>query len=838
MKVACISSASSSLSQITYPSIKFTFIFTFHSEFFKNQWSYYTIMEIHIRNKGNQSPLSIALLNSSRGEVNQNPKYSNWSACPFRLYLKVEGGQVIFYKWDKSNESQTIETRIVHTNETVYFENAFRFHSIPKETNCVHLLNETESCSNCLMAEAHNYTINAIIFYAKYQDEIMVFKGMFSVPKNMASERHFYWDWHVKRPVIEEEMIHLNAPQVTYANVPFIVTCRVSMFLFVYGSIITHHLSPDEEEERPKEYLKPFGYREVKRTIVFNTTGDRNVSCFSPLKKSEDWVSKTQMVPTENAIPPSINNLTGNQTELVTVLSHQSLHAECNASGNPIPSLEWKYPMNKNLTGRVRVVAGTNFTRVVFQNWDTDLAGTYECIARNEFGLASKVITFQNMDESEESNVGIIVASSLGTVTLALLITIGVLLWRIRRQRLDFEIQTKKAVEEFKNGLQKDNTQDVEPDQNNMSILYKPYNEAFEVTRSKWDVEDKILGSGQFGIVRMGSVILRGESIKVAVKTLKSTVEIDEFKSFLFELKIMAYLGQHKNIVSLAAACTEEINDRNILIGVEYCDNGCLLTFLKKYGNSFQNLVTKEGKIVHDMSNIETGNQYCNISVMSTRDLYRWSYHIACGMDYLQIKKVLHGDLAARNVLLTSRKVAKVGDFGLSRLLANSENYTKQSQTALPWKWMAVESLKSMVFSFQSDTWSYGITLCELFTLGQTPYPGISWSPDFITQLENGMRMEKPAYCTKSLYKIVRSCWEFEPTQRPNYAQIKRKLSKGLHRLENLIKQQGQNASRNQTQHAASALIVPSSFILSTQENDVGVYTNLPRSTMNYYKNY
>ncbi|ODM86516.1 Titin, partial [Orchesella cincta] len=320
---------------------------------------------------------SNALLYSSKGTVNQ--KYSNWSNCPFHLSLKVEGGHVILYKWDKINESQEIETRAILTNESTHFENVFRLHSITKEANCVRLLNETDSCPNCFLAEENNYTVNAIVFYAKYRTEVLVFKECSVCRKKRCIERRFYWYWKLSPSVLAEEMVQFEVPPVIYTNLKFDVICRVSVFLFAYGTIITHHLSADKEEAMPTEYLTPFGYRQVERSMAFNATGDKNISCFSPLKKSKDWITKTQMVQVEDAFPPSIDNFTENKTELVTILPNQvsqSLHADCNFSGNPLPSLKWIFPM-KNLTGKVNVIHGTNFSRIVFPKWDHDLAGTY-----------------------------------------------------------------------------------------------------------------------------------------------------------------------------------------------------------------------------------------------------------------------------------------------------------------------------------------------------------------------------------------------------------------------------------------------------------------------------
>ena len=64
---------------------------------------------------------------------------------------------------------------------------------------------------------------------------------------------------------------------------------------------------------------------------------------------------------------------------------------------------------------------------------------------------------------------------------------------------------------------------------------------------------------------------------------------------------------------------------------------------------------------------------------------------------------------------------------------------------------MAVESLTHRIFSSQSDVWSYGVVLWELFSLARTPYPGLDPDESFQRKLEAGHRMEHPAYAPDEL---------------------------------------------------------------------------------------
>ena len=51
------------------------------------------------------------------------------------------------------------------------------------------------------------------------------------------------------------------------------------------------------------------------------------------------------------------------------------------------------------------------------------------------------------------------------------------------------------------------------------------------------------------------------------------------------------------------------------------------------------------------------------IRPIATKDLLCWAYQITRGMEYLASQRVMHGDLACRNVLLADNNVIKICDF-------------------------------------------------------------------------------------------------------------------------------------------------------------------------------
>ncbi|RLU26184.1 hypothetical protein DMN91_002350 [Ooceraea biroi] len=164
-----------------------------------------------------------------------------------------------------------------------------------------------------------------------------------------------------------------------------------------------------------------------------------------------------------------------------------------------------------------------------------------------------------------------------------------------------------------------------------------------------------------------------------------------------------------------------------------------------------------------------------NLKPICTQDLLSWAFQVARGMEYLSQRKVLHGDLAARNILLTENNVVKICDFGLAKTMYKDDNYKKKGNGPLPIKWMAIESIRDRIFSTQSDIWSFGIVLWEFFTLAKIPYPGMEADKQYQKLIE-GYRMEKPEYATSEVHDIMLHCWKAKPTLRPSFTDLAKNI--------------------------------------------------------------
>lgn len=103
---------------------------------------------------------------------------------------------------------------------------------------------------------------------------------------------------------------------------------------------------------------------------------------------------------------------------------------------------------------------------------------------------------------------------------------------------------------------------------------------------------------------------------------------------------------------------------------------------------------------------------------LAATTLTLFCYQISTALSYLECKKFVHRDIAARNVLVASDTCVKLADFGLCRLTAERSFY-EASKGKLPIKWMAPESINFRRFTSASDVWMFGVLCWEILSLGK-----------------------------------------------------------------------------------------------------------------------
>jgi serine/threonine protein kinase len=166
---------------------------------------------------------------------------------------------------------------------------------------------------------------------------------------------------------------------------------------------------------------------------------------------------------------------------------------------------------------------------------------------------------------------------------------------------------------------------------------------------------------------------------------------------------------------------------------------------------------------------------------LNMRLLIIWAYGIAKGMDYLSSKKIMHGDLAARNILISTSDrenyLAKITDFGLSKAFYDKTSYAKQDRRNVPWKWMDVDFLERSIFTMKSDVWSFGVVFWEMLTIGRTPYPGGN-AKDTIKEIKAGLRLPVPdeisqfEWLVKCYNEVSKMCWHSNLKQRSSFSNL------------------------------------------------------------------
>uniref|UniRef100_A0A9J8D0Y1 receptor protein-tyrosine kinase n=1 Tax=Cyprinus carpio carpio TaxID=630221 RepID=A0A9J8D0Y1_CYPCA len=497
-------------------------------------------------------------------------------------------------------------------------------------------------------------------------------------------------------------------------------------------------------------------------------------------------------------------------SRIVTNLTDQRVNVSesttlvCEVSGTPTPTVVWTKDNQTVMEGSGVILKRSNRVLTI-QRVKKEDSGLYICTACNQQGCDSQEARITVDGAEEKMNVELIMP--IGAVVIAMF------LWLL----IVFVIRNRKRPNE---GDLKTGYLSIILDSDDMPM--DEHCERLTYDANKWEFpRDRLklgepLGRGAFGQVVEATaygIEKATTCTTVAVKMLKEGATTSEYRALMSELKILIHIGHHLNVVNLLGACTKPGGP--LMVIVEYCKHGNLSSYLKSKRGEYSPYKKRTPRMpcrreVQQEEDLHEGDlglgtstrlDICTGTAMCTRmgeqtsttqlqdeqessdwdhlmmeDLISYSFQVAKGMEFLASRKCIHRDLAARNILLSENSVVKICDFGLARDVYKDPDYVRKGDARLPLKWMAPETIFDRVYTTQSDVWSFGVLLWEIFSLGASPYPGVCIDESFCRRLKEGTRMRAPDYATPEIYQTMLDCWLDRPKDRPTFTQLVKHL--------------------------------------------------------------
>uniref|UniRef100_A0A674MNM9 Serine/threonine/tyrosine kinase 1b n=1 Tax=Takifugu rubripes TaxID=31033 RepID=A0A674MNM9_TAKRU len=151
---------------------------------------------------------------------------------------------------------------------------------------------------------------------------------------------------------------------------------------------------------------------------------------------------------------------------------------------------------------------------------------------------------------------------------------------------------------------------------------------------------------------------------------------------------------------------------------------------------------------------------------MTERRIFTMAKQVASALEFLHSKGLLHGNVRARNVLVSRDFTAKL--WGLHGVYSRKDQGAARRDDPSMKKWQAPEILAKRPAGPSSDIWSFGILLFEMV------------NKTVLLQFhQRGKPLKRPSNCSNALYSFIKSCCQFKDLDRPSMVEMGRKLLSG-----------------------------------------------------------
>ncbi|XP_063648657.1 serine/threonine-protein kinase Nek5 isoform X2 [Pan troglodytes] len=264
-------------------------------------------------------------------------------------------------------------------------------------------------------------------------------------------------------------------------------------------------------------------------------------------------------------------------------------------------------------------------------------------------------------------------------------------------------------------------------------------------TMDKYDVI-KAIGQGAFGKAYLAKG--KSDSKHCVIKEINfEKMPIQEKEASKKEVILLEKM-KHPNIVAFFSSFQE--NGR-LFIVMEYCDGGDLM----KRINRQRGVLFSEDQILG------------------------WFVQISLGLKHIHDRKILHRDIKAQNIFLSKNgMVAKLGDFGIARVLNNSMELARTC-IGTPY-YLSPEICQNKPYNNKTDIWSLGCVLYELCTL-KHPFEGNNLQQLVLKICQAHFAPISPGF-SRELHSLISQLFQVSPRDRPSINSILKRPF-----LENLI---------------------------------------------------